>query len=52
MAYCERDDRILGALLLLIGGVRVAVALARGETFGAEATIAVAMVVLGLVLAT
>jgi len=42
---------VLAALLLAVGGLRVALALAHGEDFGAEATIAAVMVVLGLVLA-
>jgi len=46
-----RDDAVLAALLLAVGGLRVALALAHGEDFGAEATIAAVMVVLGLVLA-
>jgi hypothetical protein len=41
------DDRILGALLALLGGGRVVVAFATGEDLGAEATIAAILLVLG-----
>ncbi|HEU0035173.1 MAG TPA: hypothetical protein VFQ53_31325 [Kofleriaceae bacterium] len=44
------DDHVLGALLLVIGGFRVASALAEHEAFGAEPTIALVMVALALAL--
>ena len=46
----RRDDRVLAFGLLLIGGIRVALALALHEVFGAESTIALVMVVVGIVL--
>lgn len=45
-----RDDRVLGAVMLVLGGLRVAIALGDHEVWGAEATIAGAMVALGVVL--
>jgi hypothetical protein len=42
------DDRILGALLAVLGGGRVAIAFATGEDFGGEATIAAILLVLGV----
>jgi len=43
------DDRVLGCMLIAIGGVRVAIAIAGSEPFQAEATIAAFMVLFGLV---
>lgn len=42
------DDRILAVLLLIAGGARVAIAFAQDEVFGAESTLALIMVVVGL----
>jgi hypothetical protein len=42
------DDRVLGILLLLIGGVRVAMAFAQHEVFATESTIALFMVAMAL----
>ncbi len=47
----ESDDLILGLLLLVLGGARVAVGLACHEVFGVEATLALVSVVLGFALA-
>lgn len=44
----DHDDSVLGVMLLVIGGFRVATALAVGETWSAEPTIALLMVVCGL----
>jgi hypothetical protein len=41
------DDLVLGVLLFVIGGGRVILALATGETFGAQATLALIALVLG-----
>lgn len=43
-----RDDSVLGVMLLVLGGFRVAVAIALGEIWRAEATIAMVMIVFGL----
>ena len=43
-----RDDTVLGLLLVVLGGFRVAAAVAIGEIWRAEATIALLMVVCGL----
>jgi hypothetical protein len=45
-----RDDRVLAALFLVIGGVRVTIALVGAEVFGAEATIALVMVAWAIVM--
>ena len=45
---CLHDDRVLGLLLLLIGGVRVAIAFAQHEVFAAESTIALVMVAMAV----
>lgn len=42
------DDRVLGVLLLLIGGVRVTTAFAQHEVFATESTIALFMVAMAL----
>ena len=43
-----RDDTILGVLLLVLGGFRMAVTIATGEVWRAEPTIALLMVLCGL----
>ena len=43
------EDVALAFLLVVIGGFRVAMALAMGEVFGAEASLAAIALVLGLV---
>lgn len=43
-----RDDSILGVLLLVFGGFRIAVTIATGEVWRAEPTIALLMVICGL----
>ena len=47
----RHDDAVLGVLLVAIGGLRVAIALATGECWGGEASIAAILVVLGVLLA-
>ena len=42
------DDRVLGIVLLLIGGLRVALAFAEHEVFATESTIALFMVALAI----
>lgn len=42
------DDRVLGVVLLLIGGIRVALAFAEHEVFATESTIALFMVALAI----
>jgi hypothetical protein len=44
------DDRPLALALVALGAVRVVPAIALGETFGAEATLAALAVVVGAVL--
>lgn len=44
----SRDDCILGVMMLLLGGFRIATAIAAGEIWRAEPTIALLMVVCGL----
>ena len=44
------EDRALAFLLIVLGTLRVIPAVVRGELFGAEATIALIMLVLGLVI--
>ena len=44
------DDHILGIVLMLIGGLRVAIALVEHEVFEAEATFALMMMSAGGVL--
>jgi hypothetical protein len=44
------DDRVLGVLMLVLGGLRVGLAVAMDEVWGAEVTIAALMTALGLVL--
>jgi hypothetical protein len=44
----ETDDRTIAIVLIAIGALRVAIAVAGREAFGVEATIAVLMMVLGL----
>lgn len=43
----DRDDSVLAVLLLVLGGFRVAIAAANGETWGPEPTIALLMIVCG-----
>ena len=43
------EERVLAWALVVVGGLRVAIAVARSESFGAEATIAAILLVLGLV---
>ncbi|MEJ7601226.1 MAG: hypothetical protein WKG01_25200 [Kofleriaceae bacterium] len=45
----QREDLIFGALLLGVGGVRIAIAVVQREAFGTEVTIAMMMTVIGLV---
>jgi len=47
-AEAANDDRVLGILLLLIGGVRVATAFALHEVFAAESTLALFMVAMAI----
>jgi hypothetical protein len=42
------DDRLLAVLAITLGALRVAIALAVGQRFGGEATIAVLMIALGI----
>jgi hypothetical protein len=42
------DEVVLGNLLLVIGGLRIVIAIANAEVFGAEATVAILMVVFGV----
>lgn len=44
-----RDDRVVGCVLLAIGGVRLLLALACGARFGSEPTVALLMVAAGIV---
>lgn len=44
----DHDDSVLGVLLLVLGGFRVAAAVAIGEIWSAEPTIALLMIVCGL----
>jgi hypothetical protein len=44
------DDVVLGSLLAAIGGMRVVIAVATDETWGAEASIAAILLALGVVL--
>lgn len=46
----HRDDRILAGLMIFVGGIRVALAIALGETFGTEATVAAVVAAIGLAL--
>jgi len=50
-AASRRDDAVLATMLIVLGGLRVGIALIGHETFGAEATIAAVMLVLGVALA-
>jgi hypothetical protein len=47
----RRDDYVLAALLVFLGGWRVVLALATDEPFGTEPTIAAIMTALGVVTA-
>jgi len=47
----RRDDYILAAMLIALGGWRVVLALATGEAFGTEPTIATIMTALGVLIA-
>lgn len=49
-AAAPAEEWILGALLAVVGGARVLVALATGEVFGADVTIAAILGALGGVL--
>lgn len=42
------DDRVLGILLLLIGGIRVATAFAQHEVFASESTLALFMLAMAI----
>ena len=44
------DDRVLAALMIAVGGIRVGVAIGTNESFGAEPSIAAVMVALGALL--
>jgi hypothetical protein len=44
----DADARTIAVVLTAVGVVRVAIAIVFGERFGAEATIAAIMIVLGL----
>lgn len=46
----RRDDVVLAVLLVVLGSIRVAIALGTRESFGAEATVATAMLILGVAL--
>jgi uncharacterized protein (TIGR03382 family) len=41
------DDRMIAGVILAVGLLRVTIAVASGEVFGAEATLAVLMIALG-----
>lgn len=41
------DDRVLGLLMAVLGGLRVVLAIADGERWGAEVSLAAIMTVLG-----
>ncbi|HEU4732735.1 MAG TPA: hypothetical protein VFT22_32790 [Kofleriaceae bacterium] len=43
-----QDELVLGWALVILGGMRVVVAIATGETWGTEATIAALMVPAGV----
>jgi hypothetical protein len=45
----DHDDLVVAGLLTIIGAIRVAIAVAGHERFGAEATIAAMMLVLGVI---
>jgi hypothetical protein len=45
------DDRVLGVLMMVLGGLRVVIAIDDDERWGAEASIAAIMTVLGFALA-
>ena len=42
------DDRVLAAMMIVFGGLRVGIALGEHERFGAQPTLAAIMLVLGL----
>jgi hypothetical protein len=44
------DDVVLGAMLLAVGGLRVILAIVGGEAWGAEASIAAILLLLGVLL--
>ena len=44
------DHLVLGLLMIVLGGIRVAIAIAAHETFGAEATVSLITVCLGILL--
>jgi len=46
----RRDDQILAALMIAVGGIRVGLAAMLGETFGTEVTIACVIAGIGLAL--
>jgi NADH:ubiquinone oxidoreductase subunit K len=46
----RRDDQILAVLMIVVGGIRVALAIALDEAFGTEATLAGVAVGIGLAL--
>jgi len=43
------DDRLLAAVIAAIGAIPVATAVITGEAFGAEATVGLLLVVLGVI---
>ena len=43
-----RDDRALGVMLLMFGGIRLATAFAQHEVWGSESTLALFMVALSV----
>ena len=49
-AVAANDDRVLGVLLLVVGTIRVAIALARHEVFETESSIALFMIVMAFAL--
>jgi hypothetical protein len=44
------DDRVLAALMIAVGGIRVGIAIGTAESFGAEPSIAAVMIALGALL--
>ena len=45
-----RDDLVLATMMIVLGGLRVAIAVIGHEVFHAEQTVAVAMLVMGMAL--
>jgi hypothetical protein len=44
----DREEQILGAMLVVLGGLRVAVSVAAREAFGVEPSVALIMTAIGL----